>query len=131
MAVPIAEVRAGLAAMLEAVPEVHIYPEMPDSPVAPALAIRLVSSITYATGQQPYDVILIPVACLVSRPDAIRGQRALDELVAGVEDALLGPEPSSPIERLSLVETTNYRVEQPGSASYMTADVRVEVWTCR
>jgi hypothetical protein len=128
--VPVAEVRSALATMLEAVPGAHIYPEMPDSPVVPALALRLVSSITYRTGNQPYDVTLIPIACMAARPDSIRGQRALDQLVAQVEDALQ-PDPGAPIERLSLVEATNYRVEQQGASSYMTADVRVEVWTCQ
>lgn len=128
--VPIAEVRVELARMLEAVPEAHIYPEMPDSPVVPALALRLVSSITYRNGNQPYDVTLIPIACMAPRPDSIRGQRALDQLVAMVEEALL-VEPGEPIERLSLVEATNYRVEQQGPSTYMTADVRVEVWTCQ
>jgi hypothetical protein len=130
MAVPIADVRSVLAVMLEAVPDAHIYPEMPDSPVAPALALRLVSGITYRNGNQPYDVTVIPIACIASRPDSIRGQRALDELVAQVEDALQA-EAGPPIERLGLVEATNYRVEQQGASSYMTADVRVEVWTCQ
>jgi hypothetical protein len=127
--VPIASVRVVLAGLLEAIPSVHVYPEMPDTPIPPALALRLVSGITYRNGAQPYDVTVIPVACIVPRPDSIRGQRALDDLVGAVEDALLTVDPPRPIERLSLVEATNYRVEQQGASSYMTADVRVEVWT--
>jgi hypothetical protein len=126
------EVRTGLANALHAIPNLRIYPTVPESPQVPC-AILVPESIRYGQTFDGAANVRVTIHVLAASINAEGGQRLLDEYVAdegnqsiakAIED---DPTLGGQCQYAQVVEMRSYGV-MGDTTRYYSAELSVDVW---